>query len=165
MKDYTTLFFSMYNVANHVCKNYTPLLRNDIDVLEYNNIAFRFLTKSTGRMVLENINERVSFSVWKHNIELETKRIIHIKYIDSNREKQTLAFVKYFNDEDSNLYVHSTEFGRIDYPFSAEDVFHLNFSHFPITMKHETFNKIMVSLDTSLYSLCFNMDSDGIFNF
>lgn len=163
MKDYTTLFFSMYNIANHVCKNYTPLLKKDISELEYNSIAFRFLVKRTARMLLGNVNESVCFSVWKHNIEFETKRIIQIKYLDPNHVEQKLSFVKNFNEEETNLYVHSTEFGKIDYPFSTEDIFHLNLSTFPVTMKPETYNKIMSMLDESMYSLSFCLDSYDAF--
>lgn len=164
MKDYTTLFFSMYNIANHVCKNYNQLLSTDIGELEYNNIAFRFLIKRTARIMLGNANEGVCFSVWKHNVELETKRLVHIKYFDPAGKAQKLSFVKHFNEDDhDNLYVHSTEFGRIDYPLSTDDVFHLNLSTFPITMKPETYNKIMRMLDESTYSISFSMDSYDAF--
>lgn len=153
----------MYNIANHVCKNYMHLLQNPIDELEYNNIAFRFLVKRTGKITLGNVNEEVCFSVWKHNVEFETKRLVHITYLDPNGDKQKLVFVKKFDEEESNLYLFSSEFGRIDYPFSTEDVFHLNLSTFPVTMKPETYNKIMNMLDTSSYSLSFSMDSYDAF--
>lgn len=155
----------MYNIANHVCKNYDHLLHaNDISELEYNNIAFRILIKRPARIMLGNANEGVCFSVWKHNIEMEPKRLIHIKYFDPSGKAQKLSFVKYFNeDEDDNLYVYSTEFGRIDYPLGADDVFHLSLSTFPVMMKPETYNKIMSILDKSIYSISFSMDSYDAF--